>query len=169
MWGRRWGRWGRTGVMEGRLGQDGLTLPWGYSSEWTRRILVGGWSEILLVLKQNWNVVCTVHRVYYIESKVETKVDRFCYAREIEQQSERSWLEMPDLECFKSTIVYSRAVSILRIQSSEFRDRPYLRGEGVKNWANLSTDSSKKLPMVGVKNREKFADVLNGWSLWQGK
>ena len=32
---------------------------------------------------------------------------------------------------------------------------------------NLPTDSSKKLPTVGgvgVKNREKFADVLNGWS-----
>ena len=32
---------------------------------------------------------------------------------------------------------------------------------------NLPTDSSKKTADsrgVGVKNREKFADVLNGWS-----
>ena len=30
---------------------------------------------------------------------------------------------------------------------------------------NLQTDSSKKLPTVGVKNCEKFGDDLNGWSL----
>ena len=35
------------------------------------------------------------------------------------------------------------------------------------NLPNFLTNSSKKLPTVegvGVKNREKFADVLNGWS-----
>ena len=49
-----------------------------------------------------------------------------------------------------------------------FRTSALFRGGGVKNLPNLPTDSSKKLPMVGgvgVKNREKFADVLNGWSL----
>ena len=38
-----------------------------------------------------------------------------------------------------------------------FRDHPFktaafFRAEGVKNLPNLSTDSSKRLPMVGVKN-----------------
>ena len=39
---------------------------------------------------------------------------------------------------------------------------------GVENLLNLPTDSTKKTADgrgVGVKNREKFADVLNGWSL----
>ena len=36
------------------------------------------------------------------------------------------------------------------------------RGGGLKNLQNLPTDSSKTLPTVGVKNCEKFADVLNG-------
>ena len=45
------------------------------------------------------------------------------------------------------------------------RRRHSLGGGGVKNLPNLPTDSSKKLPTVGVKNREKFPDVLNGWSL----
>ena len=57
------------------------------------------------------------------------------------------------------------------------RDHPlktsaFLREGGVKNLPNLPTDSSKKLPTVrgvGVKNREKFADVLNGWSLMPNK
>ena len=36
-------------------------------------------------------------------------------------------------------------------------------GGGVKNLPNLRTDRSKKLPMgVGVKNQEKFVNVLNG-------
>ena len=29
-------------------------------------------------------------------------------------------------------------------------------GEGVKNWPNLPMDSSKKLPGLGVKNRENL-------------
>ena len=46
-----------------------------------------------------------------------------------------------------------------------FKTSTFFRGEGVKNLPNLPTDSSKKMPSVGVKNSEKFADVLNGWSL----
>ena len=40
-----------------------------------------------------------------------------------------------------------------------------LRGGGVKNLPNLPTDSTKKLPTIGVKNLWKIADVINGWSL----
>ena len=38
----------------------------------------------------------------------------------------------------------------------------FLRGEGVKNWPNLSTDSSKKLPTEGGRGQKsrKFADFL---------
>ena len=32
----------------------------------------------------------------------------------------------------------------------------FLRRGGVKNWPNLPTDISKKLPTEGVKNREKL-------------
>ena len=54
------------------------------------------------------------------------------------------------------------------------RDHPFKtsaffkKGVGVNNLPNLPTDGSKKLPTVGgvgVKKSEKFADVLNGWSL----
>ena len=55
---------------------------------------------------------------------------------------------------------------------SLIRDHPFktsacLRGGGVKNWQNLPTDSSKKLPTEGGRGQKswKFADVLNGWSL----
>ena len=43
----------------------------------------------------------------------------------------------------------------------------FFRGGGVKNLPNWPTDSSKKLPTVRGKGQkcEKFADVLNGWSL----
>ena len=40
-----------------------------------------------------------------------------------------------------------------------FKTSARLRGGGVKNWPNLPTDSSKKLPTeggVGVKNRENL-------------
>ena len=39
-----------------------------------------------------------------------------------------------------------------------FKTSAFLRGEGVKNWPNLTTDSSKKLPAEGegVKNRENL-------------
>ena len=45
-----------------------------------------------------------------------------------------------------------------------FKTSAFFRGGGVKNLSNLPTDSSKKLPTVGVKNCENFADILNGWS-----
>ena len=48
------------------------------------------------------------------------------------------------------------------------RCRHLLGGEGVKNLPNLPTDGRKKTADgrgVRVKNREKFADVLSGWSL----
>ena len=45
--------------------------------------------------------------------------------------------------------------------------RCHFLGGGVKNWPNLPTDSSKKLPTYGDRGQKlwKFADVLNGWSL----
>ena len=46
----------------------------------------------------------------------------------------------------------------------------FLGGEGIKNWPNLQTDSSKrKLPTLGGRgqNSWKFADVFNGWSLFR--
>ena len=62
--------------------------------------------------------------------------------------------------------------TINKMASNSLRDHPFktsafFRGEGVKNLPNLPTDSSKKADGrgVGVKNHEKFADVLNGWSL----
>ena len=44
----------------------------------------------------------------------------------------------------------------------------FCRRGGVKNWPNLPTDSSKKMPTTeGGRGQKswKFADVLNGWSL----
>ena len=52
-----------------------------------------------------------------------------------------------------------------RLRDHPFKASAFFLGGGVKNLPNLPMDSSKKLPMVaGVKNREKLADVLNGWS-----
>ena len=53
-----------------------------------------------------------------------------------------------------------------------FKTLAFFRGGRVKNLSNLPTDSSKKTADgrgVGVKNREKFADVLNRWSLMTPK
>ena len=52
--------------------------------------------------------------------------------------------------------------------TTHLRHRHFFWGGGVKNLPNLLTVSSKKtadVSGVGVKNRKKFADVLNGWSL----
>ena len=48
-----------------------------------------------------------------------------------------------------------------------FKTSAFFRGRGVKNWPNLPTDSSKKLPTGGGRGQKswKIADVLNGWSL----
>ena len=56
--------------------------------------------------------------------------------------------------------------------SKDTRDHPFktsafFREGGVKNWSNLPTDSSKILPMEGGGG-QKFADVLNGWSILTG-
>ena len=54
------------------------------------------------------------------------------------------------------------------IRDHPFKTSAFFRGGGVKYLPNLPTDSSKKTADgrgVGVKNREKFPDVLNGWSL----
>ena len=48
-----------------------------------------------------------------------------------------------------------------------FKTSAFFRGEGVKTWPNLPTDSNKKLSTEGGRGQKswKFADVLNGWSL----
>ena len=54
------------------------------------------------------------------------------------------------------------------LRNHPFKTLAFFRGRGVKNLPNLPTDSSKKTANgrgIGVKNREKFANVLNGWSL----
>ena len=35
------------------------------------------------------------------------------------------------------------------VRDHPFKTSPFFRGRGVKNWPNLPTDSSKKLPTVG--------------------
>ena len=51
----------------------------------------------------------------------------------------------------------------MRVESATLRDHPFktlacFRGGGVKNWPNLPTDSTKKLPMVGGRG-QKFVKV----------
>ena len=72
------------------------------------------------------------------------------------------------LVCLGILLIWGTIVVI--IASGNVRDHPlkmsaFFRGGGVKNLPNLPMDSSKKLPTVGVKNCEKFANVLNGRSL----
>ena len=48
------------------------------------------------------------------------------------------------------------------------RDHPFKTsafGEGSKICRRIVVKNCRRLKGVGVKNREKFADVLNGWSL----
>ena len=40
------------------------------------------------------------------------------------------------------------------VRDHPFKTSPFFRGGGVKNWPNLPTDSSKKLPMVGGKGQK---------------
>ena len=53
-------------------------------------------------------------------------------------------------------------MNYVKVWDHPFKTSALLRGGGVKNLPNLPMDSSKKLPTVGVKNHEKFADILNG-------
>ena len=73
------------------------------------------------------------------------------------------------LACLAESIVLVLSLSIRNVlRDHPFKTSVFFRGRGVKNLPNLPTDSSKKTANgrgIGVKNREKFANVLNGWSL----
>ena len=64
--------------------------------------------------------------------------------------------------------VFSDKKRTFTLRDHPFKTSAFLMAGTVKNLPNLLMDSSKKLPTVGgvgVKNREKYVEVINGWSL----
>ena len=74
--------------------------------------------------------------------------------------------KLPKFEILWICAGTSIALNYCHLRDHPFKTSAHLRGGGVKNWPNLPTDSSKKLPTEGGRGQKswKFADVLNEWS-----